>query len=151
MSRLIATVALLLAVGGVAACERSRPAPAVSTSSAPVSTPTVPVFTMKGAYTIPTPPGASTIANGAACRGTDYATAQEGTPVRVYDGQGKLLATGSLPEGKFVKTPIEDACTFAISVANVPDGPPMYSVAVGDHGGHPVNSAAAHSWVYINP
>jgi hypothetical protein len=138
-----ATVAVTVAVTAPATA-----APPAVTTSAPAAKPAV-TFTMKGSYTILLPSGSSTLANGAACRGTDYASAEEGTPVRVYDGQGKLLASGTLPQGKFAKTPIADACKFDISIAGVPDGPPMYSVAVGDHGGHPVDSVTAHSWVVI--
>jgi hypothetical protein len=144
-----AAVGVTLAVSAPARTPSAQPA--TSTASAPTLETSAVTFTMKGAYTILVPSGSATFADGEACRGPGYRDAQEGTAVRVYDGQGKLLATGGLPQGKFAHTPIADACKFDIAIAGVPDGPPMYSVAVGDHGGHPVNSATAHSWVVIQP
>lgn len=148
-------VAMGVAVGVTLAVSSPAEGPAVpapaAVSSAATTAPSVVSFTMRGSYNVKVDPGASTLADGAACRGTDHAQAQLGTPVRVYDVAGKLLASGALPQGKFAKTPIGSACVFPFSVGGVPDGPASYSVTVGDHGGRPVDSATAHSWVVINP
>lgn len=104
---------------------------------------------MKGAFDIPAS-GDEGIAQGAACKGTGtYSDAAAGTPIRVYNGNGEVIAQGTLPNGTFQSTPIGSACVFSITVSAVPDGLLQYGVQIGEHGVRPVKSDEMHTWVFL--
>ncbi|WP_037359261.1 hypothetical protein [Amycolatopsis orientalis] len=68
--------------------------------------------------------------------------------MRVYDGDGEVIAQGTLPNGTFQITPIGSACVFSVAVYEVPGGLLQYGVQIGQHGVRPVNSDEMHAWVF---
>jgi hypothetical protein len=155
MKRLIAT---MVAFGAIAAAltactgrtpAESGPARGDQSAASPTTTTSAPTFTMKGAFDIPAS-GEETIAQGAACKGTGtYSDAARGAPVRVYNGNGDVIAQGTLPNGIYQSTPIGSACVFSLTVSAVPDGLLQYGVQIGGHGVRPVKSDEMHSWVFL--
>ena len=108
-----------------------------------------PTFTMKGAFDIPAS-GDERISQGAACKGTGiYSDAAAGAPIRVYNGNGEVIAQDTFPNGTFQSTPIGSACVFSITVSAVPDGLLQYGLQIGEHGVRPVKSGEMHSWVFL--
>lgn len=104
---------------------------------------------MRGAFDIPAS-GGEKLTQGTACKGTGtYSDAAAGAPVRVYNGNGELVAQGALPNGIFQITPIGSACVFSITVSEVPDGLIQYGVQIGEHGVRPVKSDEMHAWVFL--
>jgi hypothetical protein len=156
---LVSLVATLVVVIGLVAALvitlKQQPAPADSSVTAPATTTDATsaasgdTFTMKGAFDLFI--SSDSLPNGTECMGTgsmdDIAV---GTGVYVYDGSGKLLATGNLGHGSFQSNPVGNACVFPLTVNNVPDGLETYSVEVGTHGEQPVSSTTAHSWVFLS-
>lgn len=154
----VSAVVLSLGAGGAAIVlsasthTTSTDLPVVASSSSTATAGASSIkFTMRGAFILFIAPGSVPLTPGVACKGTGtYSDAEEGTPVRVFDAQGNLLATGNLDEGKFVSNPVGTVCTFPLTVPNVPDGPLQYSVEIGQHGGELVSSPTAHSWVSLH-
>ncbi|WP_406629706.1 hypothetical protein [Amycolatopsis sp. WGS_07] len=119
------------------------------TIAPPATRMSAPTFTMRGAFDIPASDGVK-LAQGTACKGTGtYSDAAAGTPVRVYNGNGEVVAQGALPNGIFQVTPIGSACVFSITVSAVPDGLLQYGVQIGEHGVRPVKSDEMHAWVFL--
>ncbi|NKQ57137.1 hypothetical protein HFP15_30130 [Amycolatopsis sp. K13G38] len=107
-------------------------------------------FTMKGAFDLFVT-SAQGLTQGAACQGSGSSSyARAGAPVKVFDGQGHLLAAGSLKNARYESNPIGTACVFDIAVDGVPDGYSSYSVEVADQGTQTVSSPQAHSWVFLH-
>ncbi|WP_297542308.1 hypothetical protein [Amycolatopsis sp.] len=122
---------------------------ASAAAPAPTEAPSVPGFTMNGVFLVAVEN--STLADGAHCRvdGLD-ADISDTTPVTVFDDAGHRLTGGYLEPGVFVSNPLGKECKWGFSIVAVPDGPAKYSVEVGTHGGQPVSSATAHTWVVLN-
>lgn len=120
-----------------------------SSTAAPSSTKAAQTFTMKGAFDLfVTSAG---MQPGTACAGSGASSyARAGAPVKVFDGQGHLLATGALANARFESNPIGAACVFDLTVEGVPDGYSSYSVEVADQGAQPVASSSAHTWVFLH-
>lgn len=141
-------------VAALAACDSQTPAVSGATqfgrdSARPSTTTSTPTFTMKGAFDIPAS-GDEKLAQGAACKGTGtYSDAAAGAPVRVYNGNGDVIAQGALSSGTFQSTPIGSACVFSITVSAVPDGLLQYGVQIGEHGVRSVKSDEMHTWVFL--
>jgi hypothetical protein len=155
MKRTIATMATFTAiVAALTACSSqtsvgSGPTEVSQSTSRPTATTPSPTFTMKGAFDIPAV-GGERIAQGATCKGTGtYSDAAAGAPVRVYNGDGEVIAQGTLPNGTFQSTPIGSACVFSITISAIPDGLRQYGVQVGEHGVRPVKSDEMQTWVFL--
>ncbi|MFJ1804316.1 hypothetical protein [Streptomyces sp. NPDC088180] len=85
------------------------------------------VFTLTGAFALTE--GATR--NGDGCIGTGgYDDIAEGTSVTVYDGTGKVAATGNLGKSKYAA----GACAFGVSIPDVPKGEKFYQVEVSHRG-----------------
>jgi hypothetical protein len=92
----------------------------------------------------------SPLVDGTPCKGGDTdSDLIGGAPVRVFDAQGKLLATGKLDVGHFVVNQYGRSCRFPLTVPNVPDGLLQYSVEIAQRGPRPIGSGVARSWVYL--
>jgi hypothetical protein len=149
---LVAAIAIVAVVTYVS----MQPSTPALTAASPVptykplfsaSTPTGPVFTMRGGLSLLAAKGATDLQPGAACRGTGmYSDINKGRPVKVFDTVGKLLTTGYLEQGKFTMTEF-GSCSFEFTVTDVPDGALNYGVEFGKHGVREYTSAEAHSWV----
>ncbi|WP_234307045.1 MULTISPECIES: hypothetical protein [Streptomyces] len=84
-------------------------------------------FTLTGAFALTE--GATRDGDG--CIGTEgYDDIAEGTSVTVYDGAGKVAATGNLGKSKYAA----GACAFEVSVPDVPKGEKFYQVEVSHRG-----------------
>jgi hypothetical protein len=69
------------------------------------------------------------------CGGKDgYDDINEGASVVVYDSGDKVIATGSLDEGRFASKGLDSPCVFKFAVAGVPDGEKFYQVQVSHRG-----------------
>ncbi|MEV5579747.1 hypothetical protein AB0L39_14450 [Streptomyces parvus] len=85
------------------------------------------VFTLTGAFALTE--GATR--NGDGCIGTGgYDDIAEGTSVTVYDGTGKVAATGNLGKSKYAV----GACAFEVRIPDVPKGEKFYQVEVSHRG-----------------
>jgi hypothetical protein len=127
-----------------------RPIPASPPTAKATVAVAVPTFTMSGNFDVFVNPASTALADGASCQGSGAsADIANGTAVSVFDGQGKLIAVGSLTNGTFARTPIGSACVFVLTVDGVPDGLTSYSVEVGQRGERPVSSVAAHGHVFL--
>jgi len=79
--------------------------------------------------------------SGHACTGSGgYSDIAEGASVTVYDAAGKARAIGSLQHSDRMST---GACSFAITVPDVPDGEQIYQVEVTHRGKVSVTADAA--------
>lgn len=106
---------------------------------------------MTGAFDVFVDPKATTLANGAACKGSGASSdISDNTTVSVFNAQGKLIATGGLSNGVYASTPIGSACTFTLTVDDVPDGLPNYSVEIGQRGEKVISSIEAHGHVFMS-
>lgn len=86
-------------------------------------------FVLRGHVAVPVA-AADPRPDGAACASTlpDIVT---GSPVRITDSTGKLLATGSLGDGVIAREPTGSTCDFPFQIAGVAGGVATYDVAVG--------------------
>ncbi len=153
----IAAGAVVVALGavGVVIVLRWPDAP-VTPASVGVAVPAAssvaaPTFAMRGAFDLFVASGSVNMTPGAACTGSGaYAEVAPGAPVKVFDGSGKLLATGALSNARYESNPIGSACVFDLTVKDVPDGYSSYSVEIANQGSQQVASSAAHSWVFLH-
>jgi len=85
-------------------------------------------FTLKGTFSL-----TDAISDGdGGCRGTGgYDDIAEGTSVTVYDGAGKVAATGVLGQSKYNGI---GACRYKVAVDDVPKGEKFYQVEVSHRG-----------------
>jgi len=58
----------------------------------------------------------------------------------VYDDAGKVLATGTLDEGRFASKGLDSPCVFTFTVKDVPGGKKFYQVQVSHRGKVPVQA-----------
>jgi hypothetical protein len=137
-----------IAIGAKGSAPPPPAAPVTSPVSVAVAAPT---FTMTGAFDVFVDPASTTLAVGAACKGSGASSdISDATVVNVFDPQGKLIATGGLSNGTYQSTPIGSACVFTLSVDGVPDGLPNYSVEIGRRGERSINSTYAHGHVFMS-
>lgn len=140
-----------LSAPAVAGCSSTRPSQVAPSSSATtaVTTDAAPTFTMNGAFDVFVRPTSTSLASGAACKGAGTSSdISDATAVSVFDPQGKLIGTGGLSGGVYQSTPIGSACVFTITVDDVPDGLPTYSVEIGQRGEKILSSQQAHGQVF---
>lgn len=139
---------VLIASGAFAGASQAGPTPAATSTS---TTPAVPSFTMRGAFDLFIANPDPSLKPGVRCQGVDGGTTLDSsTPIRVFNADGQLLASGWLGTGTFVSPSGTNTCKFDIAVDGVPDGLPEYSVEIGDMGEQVVSSATAHNWVFFS-
>lgn len=87
-----------------------------------------PTFTLEGSFTLTDGARREGEDN---CRGTGgYNDIAEGTSVTVYDGAGKIAATGELGMSVYAS----GLCLFVVAVEDVPKGEKFYQVEVSHRG-----------------
>lgn len=78
------------------------------------------------------------------CGGKDgYDDINPGAVVVVYDAADKVLATGTLGEGRFATKGLDSPCVFTFAVKDVPSGEKFYQVQVSHRGKVPVQAEDA--------
>ena len=123
-----------------------------SSSSAPVSSTGVKGIAIDGSITIVGTDNwvriedDSPVAVG--CKGAgSYADVKEGGPITIANGEGTVLATGTLEEG-IIGGVGESECFFSMLVVNVPAGESAYVVSVDGHEGFPAERDANSDLLY---
>jgi hypothetical protein len=135
-----AAAALLLTQG------TSSPTAGVGPSSSSIPADT---FTMKSTVSLFVM--STSLSDGAPCWGSDnFADVVKGASVKIFDKQGKVLATAALPQGRFQSILDGGSCNFDLAIDGVPDGLPTYGVEVSGHGVLLVSSEAAHTGALVH-
>lgn len=144
-----AALGLLVGAGGVgAAWSISASQTGHGLSAAPSRTPAARSFSLSGSLTLAN--GVPDLA-GTACKGIGgFADIISGAAVTVYDAKGTVVGSDSLENGHVAGSGSYGPCTFAFTVAGVPDGSNFYQVEISHRGKLTVSEADAKAGLFTS-
>ncbi|WP_405593856.1 hypothetical protein OG741_37615 [Streptomyces sp. NBC_01410] len=103
------------------------------------------VFTLRGTLLLTTGATSATIDDSECAGGGGYDDIASGASVTVYNAAGDVVASGALGKGDQPDGSSLRACTFPVSVSDVPKGEKFYQVEVTHRGKISVSSAEAQA------